>query len=104
MIPAPTTPLAPPPAVPAAAPPPALVAAAAPWSEHKAPDGKSYYYNSATQESVWEKPQPMIDLEAATTGAVAPVAAAVAVAAPVAAAGVTGTPGAVDPSVAAEKE
>merc|ERR1719259_481291 len=83
MIPAPTTPLAPPPAVPTAAPPPALVAAAAPWSEHKAPDGKSYFYNSATQESVWEKPQPMLDLEAATAAAPAavmadPAAAAVA--------------------------
>ena len=27
------------------------------WSEHKNPEGKCYYYNSRTQESVWEKPQ-----------------------------------------------
>lgn len=44
---------------------PDLVAQAANWTEHKAPDGRSYYYNSKTQESVWEKPQPLKDLEAA---------------------------------------
>ena len=26
------------------------------WSEHKAPDGRTYYYNSATKQSAWEKP------------------------------------------------
>ena len=42
---------------------PSLVVRAADWTEHKAPDGKSYYYNAKTQESVWEKPQPLKDLE-----------------------------------------
>lgn len=42
---------------------PDLVAGAAYWTEHKAPDGRSYYYNAKTQESVWEKPQAMKDLE-----------------------------------------
>merc|ERR1719357_2045161 len=31
------------------------------WSEHTAPDGKKYYYNAETQESVWEKPQELKD-------------------------------------------
>lgn len=44
---------------------PELVAQAAHWTEHKAPNGKNYYYNSKTQESVWDKPQAMKDLEAA---------------------------------------
>ena len=26
------------------------------WSEHKAPDGRTYYYNSVTKQSAWEKP------------------------------------------------
>ncbi|GFO13671.1 transcription elongation regulator 1, partial [Plakobranchus ocellatus] len=34
------------------------------WSEHKNNDGKSYYHNSRTLESVWEKPQVLIDWEA----------------------------------------
>ena len=42
---------------------PELVAQAAFWTEHKAPNGKDYYYNSKTQESVWDKPQAMKDLE-----------------------------------------
>ena len=42
---------------------PALVARASEWTEHKAPDGRSYYYNSKSLESVWEKPQPLKDLE-----------------------------------------
>merc|ERR1712013_785834 len=33
------------------------------WSEHTAPDGKKYYYNAETQESVWEKPQELKDWE-----------------------------------------
>ena len=33
------------------------------WSEHTSPEGKKYYYNSETQESVWEKPQEMKDWE-----------------------------------------
>uniref|UniRef100_A0A336LL88 CSON010522 protein n=1 Tax=Culicoides sonorensis TaxID=179676 RepID=A0A336LL88_CULSO len=35
-------------------PPMALV-----WSEHKAPDGKTYYYNSVTKQSVWDKPEEL---------------------------------------------
>ena len=31
------------------------------WSEHKNPEGKCYYFNSRTQESVWEKPQILLD-------------------------------------------
>jgi len=26
------------------------------WSEHKAPDGRTYYYNTTTKQSAWEKP------------------------------------------------
>jgi len=33
------------------------------WTEHNAPDGKKYYYNAETQESVWEKPQELADFE-----------------------------------------
>merc|ERR1712013_782776 len=33
------------------------------WTEHTAPDGKRYYYNGETQESVWEKPQELKDWE-----------------------------------------
>ncbi|KAL3865336.1 hypothetical protein ACJMK2_006934 [Sinanodonta woodiana] len=34
------------------------------WSEHKNSDGRSYYYNTKTMESTWEKPQALIDWEA----------------------------------------
>ncbi|XP_064614415.1 LOW QUALITY PROTEIN: pre-mRNA-processing factor 40 homolog A-like [Liolophura sinensis] len=27
------------------------------WTEHKAPDGRTYYYNQLTKASVWEKPE-----------------------------------------------
>lgn len=26
------------------------------WSQHQTPEGKLYYYNSVTRQSVWEKP------------------------------------------------
>jgi pre-mRNA-processing factor 40 len=26
------------------------------WKEHTAPDGRTYYFNSETKQSVWEKP------------------------------------------------
>lgn len=29
------------------------------WSEHKAPDGRTYYYNSVTKQSLWEKPDEL---------------------------------------------
>lgn len=40
-----------------------MVARAAEWTSHRAPDGRTYYYNAKKQESVWEKPQAMKDLE-----------------------------------------
>jgi len=40
-----------------------LVAAAMVWTEHRAPDGRFYYYNNKAGESVWEKPQALKDLE-----------------------------------------
>ena len=33
------------------------------WSEHIAPDGKKYYYNSNSGQSIWEKPKELIDFE-----------------------------------------
>lgn len=42
---------------------PEIIARASEWSEHKAPDGRFYYYNAKKGESVWEKPQPLKDLE-----------------------------------------
>ncbi|KAJ8704155.1 hypothetical protein PYW07_013449 [Mythimna separata] len=42
---------------------PELIAAAGAWTTHRAPDGRPYYYNAAKQESVWEKPKPMKELE-----------------------------------------
>lgn len=29
------------------------------WSEHKAPDGRTYYYNNGTKQSLWEKPDEL---------------------------------------------
>lgn len=29
------------------------------WTEHSMPDGRLYYYNSKTKESVWEKPEAL---------------------------------------------
>ncbi|XP_054269216.1 pre-mRNA-processing factor 40 homolog B isoform X2 [Macrosteles quadrilineatus] len=29
------------------------------WTEHKAPDGRIYYYNTATKQSLWEKPNEL---------------------------------------------
>ncbi|KAF7997587.1 hypothetical protein HCN44_006158 [Aphidius gifuensis] len=29
------------------------------WSEHKAPDGRIYYYNITTKQSLWEKPDDL---------------------------------------------
>lgn len=36
---------------------------AAEWTEHKTPDGKSYFYSSKTQQSVWEKPSALVELD-----------------------------------------
>ena len=27
------------------------------WSDHQTPDGKVYYYNKVTRQSIWEKPK-----------------------------------------------
>jgi pre-mRNA-processing factor 40 len=29
------------------------------WTEHKAPDGRIYYYNSETKQSSWQKPNEL---------------------------------------------
>ncbi len=29
------------------------------WKEHKAPDGRTYYHNKKTNQSVWEKPEAL---------------------------------------------
>lgn len=29
------------------------------WTEHKAPDGRTYYYNAGTRQSAWEKPDAL---------------------------------------------
>lgn len=26
------------------------------WTEHRAPDGRTYYHNNVTKESRWDKP------------------------------------------------
>lgn len=44
---------------------PAIVAKAKVWSEHSAPDGRTFFYNASKGESVWEKPQALRDLEKA---------------------------------------
>ena len=37
--------------------PPNVASQPAPeWSQHQTPEGKSYFYNNVTQQSVWEKP------------------------------------------------
>ncbi|XP_073830880.1 uncharacterized protein [Musca autumnalis] len=48
---------------------PAVIARAAEWSEHRAPDGRPYYYHAGRGESVWEKPQALRDMEAARMAA-----------------------------------
>ena len=30
------------------------------WTEHKAPDGRPYYYNNLTKQSSWEKPEALM--------------------------------------------
>lgn len=42
---------------------PQVIARAAEWSEHRAPDGRPYFYHAGRGESVWEKPQAIRDLE-----------------------------------------
>jgi len=40
---------------------PQVVAKAFEWTEHSAPDGKSYYFHGKSQASVWEKPQALVE-------------------------------------------
>lgn len=42
---------------------PELRLQAADWSEHKTPDGKCYFFNTKTQQSVWEKPKVLIQVD-----------------------------------------
>ncbi|XP_050536238.1 transcription elongation regulator 1 [Daktulosphaira vitifoliae] len=44
---------------------PVILANAAEWSEHRAPDGRMYYYSMKTSESVWEKPEALKNLDLA---------------------------------------
>lgn len=48
---------------------PKILAAAAQWTEHRAPDGRFYYYNAATQQSIWEKPPALKELDDARMSA-----------------------------------
>jgi pre-mRNA-processing factor 40 len=34
--------------------------AAAAWQEHHTPDGRAYYYNSATKVTQWTKPEDLM--------------------------------------------
>ncbi|XP_058824609.1 pre-mRNA-processing factor 40 homolog A [Topomyia yanbarensis] len=38
---------------------PLVTPAVSEWTEHKAPDGRTYYYNSLTKQSLWEKPDEL---------------------------------------------
>jgi len=40
------------------------------WSEYRNTDGRFYYYNSRTMESVWHKPQALTDWQGEHTVAV----------------------------------
>lgn len=33
------------------------------WQEFKTPEGKSYYFNNLTKQTVWDKPKAIADLE-----------------------------------------
>ena len=44
---------------PAVAAAPVLTGPATPWTQHTAPDGRAYYYNTITKQSSWEKPEEL---------------------------------------------
>lgn len=48
---------------------PKILAIASEWSEHRAPDGRQYYYNASHGESTWERPQALKDLDEARIAA-----------------------------------
>lgn len=48
---------------------PIIMAKAAEWTEHKAPDGRTFFYNASKGESVWERPEALVQLEASRLAA-----------------------------------
>lgn len=44
---------------------PKILAKAQEWSEHRAPDGRPYYYNASIQQSLWERPEALKALDEA---------------------------------------
>lgn len=44
---------------------PKITAKASEWTEHRAPDGRTYYYNASRAESTWERPQALKELDEA---------------------------------------
>jgi transcription elongation regulator 1 len=44
---------------------PKILAKASEWTEHRAPDGRPYYYNASRAESTWERPQALKELDEA---------------------------------------
>ena len=53
-------------AAPASGGPATIHAADGTWTEHKAPDGRFYYFNKALNKSVWVKPTPVAQPQAST--------------------------------------
>lgn len=55
----------------ATTPPPAADTVSKPksdWTEHTAPDGRKYYYNTKLAKSSWEKPEELAAAEKADGG------------------------------------
>lgn len=48
---------------------PNILAKATEWTEHRAPDGRPYYYNAAHGESTWDRPQALKDMDEARNAA-----------------------------------
>ena len=48
---------------------PKILARATEWTEHRAPDGRPYYYNASHGESTWERPQALKDFDEARIAA-----------------------------------
>merc|ERR1719199_1509759 len=42
---------------------PAALAKTTEWTEHKAADGRTYYYKASTNESTWDKPDDLKSAE-----------------------------------------
>lgn len=43
--------------------PPMMMPGGTVWRAHKAPDGRTYYYNITTMETQWNKPKELEDME-----------------------------------------